>query len=44
MINRGLTKDSQYVFNTDTGMLEKLEEKASTIESLSKQAKADCRK
>lgn len=39
MINRGLTKDSQYVFNTDTGMLEKLEEKASTIESLSKQAK-----
>ena len=36
-INRGLNKNSQYVFNSETGMLEKLEEKATTIESLSKQ-------
>lgn len=39
MINRGLNKTSQYIFNSTTGMLEKLENKSSTIESLSKQAK-----
>lgn len=38
MINRGLTKKSQYIFNSKTGMLEKKEENKQTIESLSKQA------
>lgn len=37
MINRGLSKTSAYVFNTDTGMLEKKEENQQTIKSLSKQ-------
>lgn len=35
MINRGLSKTSAYVFNADTGMLEKKDQQ--TIESLSKQ-------
>ena len=35
MINRGLSKTSAYVFNADTGMLEKKDPQ--TIESLSKQ-------
>ena len=39
MINRGLNKTSQYVFNAKTGMLEKIEEAASTVEALSKNAK-----
>ena len=39
MINRGLTKTSQYFFNSKTGMLEKKEENILTIESLSKQAR-----
>ena len=38
MINRGLTKDSQYHFNKKTKKLEKDDKKAQTIESLSKQA------
>ena len=39
MINRGLNKTSQYVFNAQTGMLEKIEKAASTVEALSKNAK-----
>ena len=35
-INRGVSKNSQYVFNAETGMLEYIEENAQTIESLSK--------
>lgn len=38
MINRGVTKTSQYFFNSKTGMLEKVEKNVQTIESLSKQA------
>ena len=38
MINRGLTKTSQYFFNSKTGMLEKIDDKVQTIESLSKLA------
>ena len=38
MINRGLPKKSQYIFNAKTGKLEKKEKNAQTIESLSKQA------
>lgn len=34
MINRGLTKTSAYVFNAKTGMLEKVDDKVKTIESL----------
>ena len=37
MINRGLPKKSQYVFNAKTGKLEKKEKNVQTIESLSKQ-------
>ena len=37
MINRGVSKTSQYFFNATTGMLEKLEENVQTIESLSNQ-------
>lgn len=39
MINRGLNKTSQYIFNAQTGMLEKIEKTASTVEALSKNAK-----
>ena len=35
-INRGVSKNSQYVFNADTGMLELVEDNVQTIESLSK--------
>ena len=38
MINRGVTKTSQYFFNTETSMLEKIDDNVQTIESLSKQA------
>lgn len=38
MINRGVTKTSQYFFNSKTGMLEKIDDKVQTIESLSKLA------
>ena len=41
MINRGLLKKSQYVFNAKTGMLEKKEKNTQTIESLSKQKGKD---
>lgn len=34
MINRGLTKTSAYVFNAKTGMLEKVDDNITTIESL----------
>lgn len=37
MINRGITKTSQYFFNSETGMLEKVDNNIQTIESLSKQ-------
>ena len=37
MINRGITKTSQYFFNSKTGMLEKIEDNVQTIESLSNQ-------
>ena len=36
MINRGVTKTSQYQFNAKTGMLEKIDDNVQTIESLSK--------
>ena len=36
MINRGVSKKSQYFFNAKTGMLEKVEDNIQTIESLSK--------
>lgn len=38
MINRGVTKTSQYFFNSKTGMLEKIDDNVQTIESLSNQA------
>lgn len=38
MINRGVSKTSQYFFNSKTGMLEKIDKNVQTIESLSKQA------
>lgn len=38
MINRGVTKTSQYFFNPKTGVLEKNDKNVQTIESLSKQA------
>lgn len=38
MINRGVTKTSQYFFNSKTGMLEKVDDNVQTIESLSKLA------
>ena len=38
MINRGLPKKSQYIFNAKTGKIEKKEKNVQTIESLSKQA------
>ncbi len=34
-INRGISKTSQYIFNSETGMLEKIEDNVQTIESLS---------
>ena len=37
MINRGVTKTSQYFFNSKTGMLEKIDDNVQTIESLSNQ-------
>ena len=37
MINRGVTKTSQYFFNSKTGMLEKIDHNVQTIESLSNQ-------
>lgn len=37
MINRGLSKKTQYIFNSKTGMLEKKEDNKQTIESVSKQ-------
>ena len=39
MINRGFSQTNQYFFNTDTGMLEKVDNNVNTIESLSKQIK-----
>lgn len=36
-INRGIPKSSQYTFNAETGMLEKLEDNQQTIESISNQ-------
>ena len=41
MINRGVTKTSQYFFNASTGMLERIEDNIQTIESLSKQVNID---
>ena len=38
MINRGVSKTSQYFFNSKTGMLEKVEKNVQTIESLSQKA------
>lgn len=37
MINRGLPKKSQYIFNAKTGKLEKKDKEAQTIQSLKKQ-------
>ena len=39
MINRGLVKNSQYFFNSETNKLEKKTDNVKTIESLSKQKK-----
>ena len=38
MINRGVSKTSQYFFNSKTGMLDKVEKNVQTIESLSQKA------
>ena len=38
MINRGLQKTSQYVFNSETGALEKVDTNTQTIQSLVNQA------